>query len=73
VREFAEHAGAASQLRMEYFYREMRQRHGVLMDGGEPEGGQWNFDADNREAFGRGAGRRAAAARASSPMRSRAR
>jgi deoxyribodipyrimidine photolyase-related protein len=30
----------------------MRQRHGVLMDGAQPEGGQWNFDADNREAFG---------------------
>jgi deoxyribodipyrimidine photolyase-related protein len=33
----------------------MRKRHGVLMrgaSGDEPEGGQWNFDADNREAFG---------------------
>ncbi len=30
----------------------MRKRHNILMDGAEPEGGQWNFDADNREAFG---------------------
>jgi len=35
-------------LRMEYFYREMRRRTGFLMRGGEPEGGQWNFDHDNR-------------------------
>ena len=55
VREFAAHARSRKSLRMEYFYREMRKRHGVLMDGAagdEPEGGQWNFDADNREAFG---------------------
>jgi deoxyribodipyrimidine photolyase-related protein len=30
----------------------MRQRHRVLMDGDQPVGGQWNYDADNREAFG---------------------
>ena len=41
------------QLRLEFFYREMRKQHGVLMRGAEPEGGQWNFDADNRESFGR--------------------
>jgi deoxyribodipyrimidine photolyase-related protein len=52
VREFAAHARGRKQLRMEYFYRQMRQRHGVLMDGAQPEGGQWNFDADNRESFG---------------------
>jgi deoxyribodipyrimidine photolyase-related protein len=53
VREFAAHAQGRKQLRMEYWYREMRARHGVLMQGKEPEGGQWNFDADNREAFGK--------------------
>lgn len=52
VREFAAHAKGRKSLRMEYFYREQRQRHGVLMQAGQPEGGQWNFDADNREAFG---------------------
>jgi len=52
VREFAAHARGRKSLRMEYFYREMRKRHGVLMQGEQPEGGQWNFDADNREAFG---------------------
>jgi deoxyribodipyrimidine photolyase-related protein len=52
VREFTAHAKGRKSLRMEYFYREQRKRHGVLMLGDEPVGGQWNFDADNREAFG---------------------
>ena len=53
--EFAEHARGRKQLRMEFFYREMRRRHRVLLDeAGEPLGGQWNFDHDNRESFGRG-------------------
>ena len=50
--EFAAHAKGRKSLRMEYFYREQRKRHDVLMQGDEPVGGQWNFDADNREAFG---------------------
>ena len=41
-------------LRMEFFYRWMRQRTGVLMQDGQPIGGQWNFDADNRNGFGAG-------------------
>ncbi len=56
VREFRAHAQGRKQLRMEFFYREMRRRHRVLMDTADPaqpEGGQWNFDADNRESFGR--------------------
>jgi deoxyribodipyrimidine photolyase-related protein len=54
VRNFAAYAKGRKQLRMEYFYREMRREHRVLMDGDEPAGGQWNFDADNRESFGKG-------------------
>ena len=52
VRDFAAHAKGRKSLRLEYFYRELRQRHGVLMQDGQPAGGQWNFDADNRESFG---------------------
>ena len=52
IADFAAHAKGRKSLRMEYFYREQRKRHGVLMQGDEPVGGQWNFDADNREAFG---------------------
>jgi deoxyribodipyrimidine photolyase-related protein len=50
---FADWAKKYRQLRMEFFYRMMRERRGVLMDGGEPAGGRWNFDADNRSGFGR--------------------
>ncbi|MBK4735219.1 cryptochrome/photolyase family protein [Noviherbaspirillum pedocola] len=52
VREFAAHAKGRKSLRLEYFYRELRQRHKVLMQDGAPIGGRWNFDADNRETFG---------------------
>ncbi len=51
--EFAEWAKGRKELRMEYFYRGLRKTHQVLMDGGQPLGGQWNFDADNRGAFDR--------------------
>ena len=47
VREFAAHAQARKSLRMEFFYREQRKRHGVLMqknqqleDAARPLGGQ---------------------------------
>jgi deoxyribodipyrimidine photolyase-related protein len=50
--EFAAHVKGRKSWRMEYFYRDMRRRHGVLMDGAEPAGGQWNYDAENRQGFG---------------------
>jgi deoxyribodipyrimidine photolyase-related protein len=46
---FAEWAASRKQLRMEFFYRDMRRKTGLLMDGDSPAGGQWNFDADNRK------------------------
>ncbi len=51
VDEFRAHADGRKQLRLEYFYREMRKRHGYLMDGAQPVGGAWNFDEENRGAF----------------------
>jgi len=49
---FARWADGRKQLRMEYFYREMRREHGLLMKAsGQPEGDQWNLDADNRKAL----------------------
>lgn len=37
---------------MEHFYRQQRRRHQILMTAdGKPEGGQWNFDADNRKPW----------------------
>ena len=46
---FASWAENRKQLRMEYFYRDMRKSHAILMDGDAPAGGQWNYDADNRK------------------------
>jgi deoxyribodipyrimidine photolyase-related protein len=34
---------------METFYRAMRRHFDLLMDGDEPLGGKWNFDAENRK------------------------
>ncbi len=51
--QFRKWAGTSKSLRMEFFYRQMRQQYKVLMDGKEPAGGQWNFDADNRKSFGK--------------------
>jgi deoxyribodipyrimidine photolyase-related protein len=48
--EFNAWADDRRELRMEFFYREMRRRHDVLMEpDGKPAGGRWNFDADNRK------------------------
>lgn len=46
--EFASWAKGRKQLRMEYFYREMRKKTGVLMEDDHPVGGKWNYDTDNR-------------------------
>ena len=47
--EFESWAKHRKQLRMEFFYRDMRRKSGLLMNGDAPEGGQWNFDAENRK------------------------
>ncbi|MEQ8849569.1 cryptochrome/photolyase family protein [Botrimarina sp.] len=56
--DFARHAKGRKQVRLEYFYREVRQRHGVLMEGtgegAQPIGGAWNFDKQNRGSFAKG-------------------
>ncbi|MEY3083195.1 MAG: hypothetical protein RJA94_3180 [Pseudomonadota bacterium] len=48
---FAVWANGRKQLRMEFFYRDMRRLSGLLMEGDDPVGGQWNFDHDNRKAL----------------------
>jgi deoxyribodipyrimidine photolyase-related protein len=53
--EFFTWAQGRREYRMEFFYRDMRRRTGLLMTaGGEPVGGQWNYDHDNRETPPRG-------------------
>ncbi len=51
--EFAKHAEGRKQLRLEYFYRELRRKHDILMDGRQPVGGKWNYDSENRGSFGK--------------------
>ena len=51
--DFKYWAAGGKQLRMEFFYRMMRKKYDVLMQGGEPEGGAWNYDAENRKTFGK--------------------
>lgn len=52
--EFAAWADERKQLRMEFFYRDMRRKTGLLLTkDGKPEGGQWNFDKENRKAADR--------------------
>lgn len=48
--EFGAWAEGRRELRMEFFYREMRRRHEILLEpDGKPVGGRWNFDAENRK------------------------
>lgn len=47
--EFDAWAEGRKQLRMEYFYREMRRKTGLMMEDDQPAGGKWNYDHDNRK------------------------
>ena len=49
ISEFNNWAEGRKQLRMEYFYRDMRRKTGLLMDGEKPVGGKWNYDQENRK------------------------
>lgn len=50
--EFTQWVANKKELRLEYFYRLMRKTHQILVDAdGNPEGGQWNFDQDNRKPY----------------------
>ncbi len=53
--DFTRWADGRKEYRMEWFYREMRRRWKVLMDAdGQPEGGRWNFDTENRKPWPKG-------------------
>ena len=47
--EFSNWAAGRKELRMEYFYRVVRKKYNILMDGEKPEGGKWNYDNENRK------------------------
>lgn len=51
---FREWSQGRKSMRMEHFYRVQRRAYNILVDeAGEPEGGRWNFDAENRGSFGK--------------------
>jgi len=47
--EFEAWAEGRKALRMEYFYRDMRRKTDLMMDGDKPAGDKWNYDHDNRK------------------------
>ncbi len=51
--EFSQFARGKKSLLLEHFYRHMRRRRGILMDGEKPVAGKWNFDQENRQSFGK--------------------
>ena len=51
--DFIHWVDSKKELRMEFFYRKMRAKYNVLMQGKDPEGGAWNYDAENRKTFGK--------------------
>ncbi len=53
IDDFNAWSGDKIQLRLEFFYRWQRKRHRILMSDDDPVGGQWNFDEENRQTFGR--------------------
>ena len=53
--KFTVWASGRKEFRMEWFYREMRRKYGVLMEpDGQPSGGRWNFDTENRKPWPKG-------------------
>ncbi|MGF1484821.1 MAG: cryptochrome/photolyase family protein [Opitutales bacterium] len=54
LEEFRDYAEGRKGLVLETFYRQLRKKHDVLLEeGGKPTGGEWNYDTDNRETFGK--------------------
>ena len=51
AQDFTVWADGKKELRMEFFYREMRRRYDILLDDGQPVGGAWNLDKQNRKAM----------------------
>ena len=50
--DFSDWARGRKEFRLEHFYRMLRKRENILMVADKPEGGDWNYDSDNRGSFG---------------------
>jgi deoxyribodipyrimidine photolyase-related protein len=54
IDEFREYADGRKSLLLENFYRQQRRKHEVLLTRkGQPVGGEWNYDSENRKPFGK--------------------
>lgn len=52
IANFSKWAKDKKQLRLEFFYRELRKEHNILIEsGGKPVGGSWNYDKENRQGY----------------------
>jgi deoxyribodipyrimidine photolyase-related protein len=52
--EFRAWLGDRRSPRLEEYWRHLRKRTGLLMDGKNPVGGEWNYDKQNRKPFPKG-------------------
>ncbi len=51
-KEVLDYSGGKKRLFHADFYKKQRLKHGILVDrSGEPAGGQWSFDEDNRKRY----------------------
>ena len=50
-KQVAQHFQGKKRYLLESFYRQMRRRHDILMDGGKPAGGKWNYDQSIRRRY----------------------
>lgn len=55
INDFSKWSKNKKQLRMEFFYRDMRKKYNILINDGEPVGGKWNYDHENRQRLQSGA------------------
>ena len=53
IADFEKFSEGRKRFILEDFYRPMRKRTGYLMEDGKPVGGDWNYDKENRKAFGK--------------------
>lgn len=49
--DVAEFFKGKKQFVMESFYRMMRKKYNILMEGKDPVGGKWNYDEENRKKY----------------------
>jgi len=51
IEGFSEWSKDKKSLVQEYYYRWLRKKYSLLMDGDKPLGGKWNFDKENQKSI----------------------